>query len=121
MINWQLRLKNKSTLAALLAALVAFVYQVCGTLGITPPISQDAVTQVIGYALTLLVTLGVLVDPTTAGAGDSAKALAYSEPSTGDIDAQEDDGFATVEEANAGRDGKGDTSDDVAEPKEDEE
>lgn len=121
MINWQLRLKNKATLTALIAAVLAFVYQLCGIFGAVPPISQEQATQALGIVVNLLVALGVLVDPTTAGVGDSAKALAYAAPSTGDIDAEADDGYATVEEANAGRDGKGDASDDVAEPKEDEE
>lgn len=121
MINWQLRLKNKATLTALIASVLAFAYQVCGIFGAVPPISQEQATQALGIVVNLLVALGVLVDPTTAGVGDSAKALAYAAPSTGDIDAEEDDGYATVEDANAGRDGKGDDAEEVSAPKEDEE
>ena len=73
-INWGLRLKNKATVAALAAALVAFVYQVCGILGVVPPVSQDQVTNLIGIVLTLL------VDPTTDGVSDSSRALHYKEP-----------------------------------------
>lgn len=79
-INWKLRLKNKATLAALVACVVAFVYQVLGILGITAPVSQDQVTQGVSLVINILATLGVLVDPTTSGAGDSSKALTYKKP-----------------------------------------
>nr|WP_315021882.1 phage holin [uncultured Aminipila sp.] len=79
-INWKLRLKNKTTLAALIACIVAFVYQVLGILGITAPISQDQVTQVVSLVINLLVALGVLVDPTTKGLSDSENARTYIKP-----------------------------------------
>lgn len=79
-INWKLRLKNKTTLLSLIACLVAFVYQVLGILGITAPISQDQVAQLIGLLVNLLVGVGVVVDPTTEGASDSQKALTYNKP-----------------------------------------
>ena len=44
-INWVLRLKNKATLTALIAAALAFGYQVAGLFGVVPPVSQDAVAQ----------------------------------------------------------------------------
>lgn len=121
MINWKLRLKNKATLTALIGSVLAFAYQVCGIFGVVPPISQEQATQALGIVVNLLVTLGVLVDPTTKGVGDSSKALAYDAPSTGDIDAEDGDCYATVEEANAGREGKGDDTEEVSAPKEDEE
>lgn len=76
-INWILRLKNKSTLTALIALMVAFVYQLLGLLEIVPPISHEEATQFFGILINILATIGVLVDPTTKGASDSAKALAY--------------------------------------------
>ena len=79
-INWKLRLKNKTTLLALLGCLVTFIYQVLGVIGVTAPISQDQVTQLIGLLVNLLVGVGVLVDPTTAGASDSENALTYKAP-----------------------------------------
>ena len=79
-INWKLRLKNKTTLAALVACIVAFAYQVLSILGITAPISEDQITQVIGVVINLLAAVGVLVDPTTSGAGDSYQALEYKQP-----------------------------------------
>lgn len=80
-MNLKLRLKNKATLVALAAVTVAFLFQIAGIVGITMPISQDEAIQVIGLLINLLVALGVLVDPTTAGVGDSTRALQYHEPS----------------------------------------
>jgi len=79
-INIKLRLKNKATLAALAAALIAFVYQVLGIVGVVPPVGQDAVVQAVGIVLNLLAALGVIVDPTTQGVGDSQQAMAYDAP-----------------------------------------
>lgn len=79
-INWLLRLKNKATLAALIPVVLGFVYQVAAILGIAVPVTQDAITQVLLLALNALVALGVVVDPTTQGVGDSKRALAYTEP-----------------------------------------
>lgn len=83
-INWKLRLKNKTTVAALLAALVAFVYQVCGIFGVVPLVSQDQALTFVSIILTVLVSLGILVDPTTAGLGDSKRAMGYEKPAKAD-------------------------------------
>lgn len=79
-MNWKLRLKNKYTLLALITAAVAFIYCVLGVFGITPVIAQEEVMKGVGAILTLLVTLGVLVDPTTKGMGDSEQAQQYDNP-----------------------------------------
>ena len=81
-MNLKLRLKNKTTLIALAAVTVAFLFQFAGVLGITVPISQDEAIQAIGLLINLLAALGVLVDPTTAGVGDSARAMDYDRPSS---------------------------------------
>lgn len=78
-INWILRLKNKATLTALIAAALAFGYQVAGILGVVPPVSQDALAQAAMLLVNLLVALGVVVDPTTQGVGDSERAMGYTE------------------------------------------
>ena len=79
-INWKVRLKNKTWLLAFAGAIVAFVYQILGMLGVVAPIAEDNVTQVIGLLVNLLVALGIVQDPTTAGMSDSSEALSYSEP-----------------------------------------
>lgn len=73
-MNFKLRLKNKATLTALIAAAVAFVYQILGIVGVIPAISQSDVTQLIGIVINLLVGIGVVVDPTTQGIRDGVSA-----------------------------------------------
>ena len=79
-MNWRLRIKNKTVLAALVSALVTFVYTVLATLEIVPSIQQDQIIGSFGIILNLLTTLGVLVDPTTEGVQDSSRAMNYEEP-----------------------------------------
>lgn len=81
MINWQVRLRNKTWLLAMLAAIVAFVYQVLALCGVVPAVSQDQITQLIGIIINILVALGIVVDPTTAGVTDSSRAMGYDKPS----------------------------------------
>ena len=79
-INWKLRFQNKTTLTAIILALVAQVYQVLGLFDVVPKISQDELTTVIGMVINLLCLLGIVVDPTTDGVSDSARALTYDTP-----------------------------------------
>jgi phi LC3 family holin len=76
-INWKLRLQNKATLTALVMALV---YQALGVCGVVPRVSQDQVTTIIGMVINILCLLGIVVDPTTAGVGDSVRAMSYDKP-----------------------------------------
>ena len=72
-INWKLRLQNKVTLIALLGAVFLMAQQ----LGLEIPQNiQDGVNTFV-Y---ILVLLGVVNDPTTAGLTDSERALNYYEP-----------------------------------------
>lgn len=79
-INWKLRLQNKATLTTLILAIIAFVYQVLGIFGIVPGIDQNTMVNTCGLIINLLVAVGIVVDPTTAGISDSTKALEYTEP-----------------------------------------
>lgn len=76
-INWKVRLRNRVWLTTLLATLCAFVFDVLAMLDIAPAITEDAVMQAVTALLTLLSALGVVIDPTTEGAGDSARAMEY--------------------------------------------
>lgn len=80
MINWTVRLRNKTWLASALALIVTFVYDLLAMLDIVPPIGEEWVVNLINTALKLLGMLGVVVDPTTKGVGDSAQALTYTVP-----------------------------------------
>lgn len=79
-INWLLRLKNKPVLVALITAVVAFVYQVLGILGITPGVSEKEVVEYAGLIINLLVLVGIITDPSTAGVRDTDAVMDRTEP-----------------------------------------
>ena len=79
-MNWKLRLMNKATLVAVASMLVAVVYTVLGWIGVVPSVTQTQVGDVVALIIELLATLGVVVDPTTEGIGDSYQAMHYAEP-----------------------------------------
>lgn len=79
-INWKVRAKSASFWVAMLGAIVAFAYQICGIVGVVPAVSEDQVTQLVGVVINILVGLGIIIDPTTAGVSDSKQALGYEEP-----------------------------------------
>lgn len=79
-IKWKLRFQNKAVLTALIATVATFVYQVLAIFEITPPVSESEIVEGAGLVLNLLVALGVLTDPTTAGVNDSTQAMTYEKP-----------------------------------------
>ena len=81
-MNWTVRFKNKTWLAAFIALLVSFAYQVLALFEVAPAVTQDAVMQTVNIVLMLLSALGVLIDPTTTGITDSARAKTYTEPNS---------------------------------------
>ena len=81
-INWKVRLKNPVFWTTIIPAVVGVIYTVLGALGIVPALSESAVLNFFAMLVTVLTTLGVLVDPTTAGVNDSEQALEYEKPKT---------------------------------------
>lgn len=79
-INWKLRLQNKATLLAIISAIVVFVFSILNALGIETDMGQEQVMGIVATFLTILTSLGILVDPTTSGVSDSDRALAYEHP-----------------------------------------
>lgn len=79
-INWKLRLKNKVTLTAIVLGVVGIAYKILAMLGIVPAISENEVVEVVLLVIELLVLVGVVVDPTTAGVGDSQLAMSFDKP-----------------------------------------
>ena len=79
-MNWKLRLQNKTTLIALIAAAVSLVYQILGICGVVPRVSEDTIMTVAGTLINALCLLGIVVDPTTKGIADSERAMNYDKP-----------------------------------------
>ena len=79
-INWKLRLRNKTTLTAIVSLVVSIVYQVLNAVGVIPAIRQQMILEIAANVLTVLGLLGVIVDPTTSGISDSNRAMLYEQP-----------------------------------------
>ena len=76
MINWKVRLKNKSFLVSLFAGLLLLVQEVSKIVGYEIPIEMTTQAETIfNTVLSMLVLSGVVVDPTTEGVKDSEQVL----------------------------------------------
>ena len=84
MINWMVRIKNKQFWMSLIPALALVVQAVAAVFGWELDFSSliGKMLAVVDAVFALLVILGIVVDPTTAGVGDSKRALGYEEPWT---------------------------------------
>ena len=84
MINWMVRIKNKQFWMSLIPALALVVQAVAAVFGWELDFSSliGKLLAVVDAVFALLVILGIVVDPTTAGVRDSKRALGYQEPWT---------------------------------------
>ena len=80
MINWKVRFRNKTWLTMFISLIVGFVFNILRAFDVSPVVTESLVMNIAGQVLTLLGLIGVIVDPTTAGVGDSERALGYEEP-----------------------------------------
>ena len=85
-MNWKLRFKNKTTLTALIGAVFLFVKQISEIFGFDISGQLEQLSGIIGGVLTILVSLGIIVDGTTKGVKDSGIAKTYSKPRDENID-----------------------------------
>lgn len=81
-INWKLRLMNKTTLITLATTVITMIYSILAVIGIVPSITQDQVMNIAVTVIAMLSALGIVVDPTTSGIGDSDQAMGYERPKT---------------------------------------
>ena len=79
-VNWKVRFRNKTWLTMFISLIVGFVFNILRAFDISPVVTESLVMNIAGQILTLLGLIGVIVDPTTAGVGDSERALGYEEP-----------------------------------------
>lgn len=82
MINWKVRLRNKAFWLAFIPAALLLVQTVAVLFGFALNLGDigDKLLAVVNAVFALLSILGVVVDPTTQGVGDSQRALGYVEP-----------------------------------------
>ena len=79
-INWKVRFKQKVFLTSFISLIVSFVYSMLALFDVFPAVTKNSVLEVVNQVLTILGLLGIIVDPTTAGISDSARAMSYEEP-----------------------------------------
>lgn len=82
MINWKVRIKNKSFWLALIPAVLLLIQAVAALFGFELDLDflSERLLTVVNALFVVLTILGVVVDPTTQGVGDSERALGYDEP-----------------------------------------
>lgn len=82
MINWTVRIKNKNFWLAVIPAVLLLVQTVAAVFGYTLDFGDlgNRLVAVVNAVFGVLVILGVVVDPTTQGVGDSRQALNYKKP-----------------------------------------
>lgn len=82
MINWKVRIKNKLFWLALIPAVLMLISAVASVVGVSLDFSVlgEKLSAVVEAVFAVLAILGIVVDPTTHGVGDSAQAMTYQEP-----------------------------------------
>lgn len=79
-VNWKVRFKNKTWLSMFVSLIVGFIFNMLKMFDIVPSVTENLVMNIVSQILTFLGLIGVLVDPTTQGVNDSARAMSYEEP-----------------------------------------
>ena len=81
-VNWLVRIKNKAFWMAAVPALALVAQSVAALFGVTWKLDTlvGKILTVVDAVFALLVILGIVVDPTTAGVNDSKRAMSYTEP-----------------------------------------
>lgn len=84
MINWKVRIKNKTFWITIIPAVLLMIQAIAAVFGYSLDFGDlgDKLLAVVNAVFGVLVILGVVTDPTTAGTGDSKQALTYSAPKT---------------------------------------
>lgn len=82
MINWTVRIKNKNFWMAVIPAVLLLVQTVAAVFGYSLDLGEigNRLIAVVNAVFGVLVVLGVVVDPTTAGISDSKQARGYNFP-----------------------------------------
>ena len=81
-INWTVRIKNKYFWIAIIPAIILLIQVIAAVFGFTLDLGElgNKLLDVVNATFSVLVILGVVTDPTTAGVGDSEQAMTYTEP-----------------------------------------
>lgn len=82
MINWKIRMQNKTFWLALVPAFLLLIQAVAQVFNVSVDFTNldKDLLNVINALFVVLTILGVVADPTTKGISDSTQALTYSKP-----------------------------------------
>ena len=82
MINWKVRIQNKSFWLSLIPAVLLLVQVVAAVFGYQLDLGDlgNRLLAVVNALFAVLAILGVVTDPTTPGVSDSVRAMGYIEP-----------------------------------------
>ena len=89
-INWKVRLKNKAFWLTIIPAILTVIYAILNLVGIIPVIEKETLLRAVYALFSILSVLGIVIDPTTKGVGDSERALGYEEPYDDNAQAEEE-------------------------------
>ena len=82
MLNWTVRVKNKTFWLTLIPAVLLLVQVAAAVFGFTLELGAlgDKLLAVVNALFAVLAILGIVADPTTAGVKDSQQAMTYTKP-----------------------------------------
>ena len=82
MINWKVRIKNKTFWLSIIPAILLLIQAVAAVFGYTLDFTVlgGKLAAVVEAVFVVLTILGIVADPTTAGMGDSNLAMTYDRP-----------------------------------------
>ena len=82
MINWKVRLVNKNFWLSMIPAVLLLILAIAAPLGMTLDFGElgNQLLAIVNAVFAVLAILGIVNDPTTAGIGDSERAMTYTEP-----------------------------------------
>lgn len=82
MINWKVRMQNKTFWLALVPAFLLLIQAVAQVFNVSLDFTNldKDLLGVVNALFTVLAIVGVVTDPTTKGLSDSTQALTYSKP-----------------------------------------
>lgn len=81
-VNWKVRINNKNFWLMLIPAVLLMVQLVLDLFGVKLDFGElgNKLKEIVNAIFAVLTIIGVVNDPTTAGVGDSQRALTYAEP-----------------------------------------
>ena len=79
-LTFNIETLHMTWLTMFISLIVGFAFNILKLFEVAPKVTENQVMEIVSQVLTFLGLIGVLVDPTTNGLGDSQRALGYEEP-----------------------------------------